>query len=195
PWDVTYAGFKNPKRIYTLGMAPTNYEQDRPFASASGDGLLFVGTTPQYGKIGGALSIYDPKLGVGAAGNPYVVRNLIQDQSITALAYHDGILYGGTSVWGGIGGKPTQPSAKFFGFDVKTKTKLFETVIAENRRTITTVEVGPDGKIWGMCEGYLFKYNPKTGQMEYNNNDFTDIDFSDITEATQRWYGAQLLAG
>lgn len=187
-WEYNYTIPVNPKEIYRLGP---NYEQDRPFGSASGDGLLFVGTVPEYGKLGGTISIYNPKTGEF----PYVLRNVVQDQSVTALAYHDGILYGGTSVWGGIGAVPTQTEAKFFAFDVATKTKLFEKTIAQGKRTITTVEVGPDGKIWGMAEGYLFKYNPKTEEIEFNEETFPEINFSAITYSNPRLYGAQLVAG
>ncbi len=187
-WKFNYTIAINPNEVFRLGPV---YEQDRPFGSASGDGLLYIGTVPEYGKLGGTIAIYDPQ----TKEFPYVLRNVVQDQSVTALTYHDGVLYGGTSVWGGIGAVPTQKDAKFFAFDVKTRTKLFETVIADGKRTITTVEVGPDGKIWGMSEGYLFKYNPKTDEMEYNEEAFSEINFSAITYENPRFYGAQLVAG
>ncbi len=187
-WKYNYTIAVNPEEIFRLG--PT-YEQDRPFGSAAGDGLLYIGTVPEYGKLGGVIAIYNPE----TREFPYVIRNVVEDQAITALTYKDGILYGGTTIWGGIGAVPTTKDAKFFAFDVKTKTKLFETVIADDKRTITTVEVGPDGKIWGMSEGFLFKYNPETGEMEYNNEDFPEINFSAITYENPRFYGAQLVAG
>ncbi len=187
-WKYNYTIAINPEEIFRLGPV---YEQDRPFGSASGDGLLYIGTVPEYGKLGGTLAIYNPE----TREFPYVIRNVVQDQAITALTYKDGIIYGGTTIWGGIGAVPTTKDAKFFAFDVKNKTKLFESVIAEGTRTITTVEVGPDGKIWGMSEGFLFKYNPETDEIEYNNEDFPEINFSAITYENPRLYGAQLVAG
>ncbi len=187
-WEIHYTLPINPKEVFRLGPV---YEQDRPFGSASGDGLLFIGTVPEYGKLGGAIAIYDPE----TEEFPFVMRNVVQDQAITSLTYKDGILYGGTTVWGGIGAVPTTEDAKFFAFDVASRTKLFETVIAEGKRTITTVEVGPDGKIWGMAEGVLFKYNPETDEIEYAHEDFPEINFSAVTHANPRLYGAQLIAG
>ena len=187
-WKYNYTIAINPEEVFRLGPV---YEQDRPFGSASGDGLLYIGTVPEYGKLGGTIAIYDPK----TREFPYVLRNVVQDQAITSLTYKDGILYGGTTVWGGIGAVPTTTDAKFFAFDVKTKTKLFEMIIAEGTRTITTVEVGPDGRIWGMSEGYIFKYNPETGEVEYNKEVFPEIDFSTADHSNPKLYGAQLIAG
>lgn len=68
-------------------------------------------------------------------------------------------------------------------------------IIAEGTRTITTVEVGPDGRIWGMSEGYIFKYNPETGEVEYNKEVFPEINFSTADHSNPKLYGAQLIAG
>ena len=37
--------------------------QDRPFIMRAAEGKLFIGTIPDYGKLGGSLTIYDPANG------------------------------------------------------------------------------------------------------------------------------------
>lgn len=187
PWQFESNGEINPRRIDTLGNV---HEQDRPFASAAGDGLVFFGTAPQYGKLGGAIAIYNPN----NLSEKYVVRNIVKDQSVTALAYKDGYLYGGTSVWGGIGATPTQKESKFFIFDVKNKVKVREFVIAEGSQLISSLIVGTDGNIWGLCDGYLFMYNPDTDVIEYNMLKFPEMNSGGSVTAP-KLYGANLVCG
>ncbi|RAV19708.1 immunoglobulin-like domain-containing protein [Paenibacillus contaminans] len=185
PWNL-HQGGSNPQEVFELN---SEYRQDRPFGMAAGDGLLFVGTAPDYGLLGGAIAIYDPHSG----NKPTVVTDVVYKQSVVTLAYKDGILYGGTSVWGGLGVDPEEDSAKFFAYDVASHTKLFEIVIAAGKRVITSVTVGSDGKIWGMCEGYVFVYDPATGTIVYNENLFPEINYAEKINPVL--YGGQLIAG
>jgi len=145
-------------------------EQSRPFAFASGDNKLFVGTISDYGKLGGALSIYDEEKGTWE-----VHRNVVQDQSIMGVAYKDGMVYGGTTIWGGLGIEPTATEAKVFAWDVATGTKIWEigpAVSGMDRATkIGQLSFGPDGLLWGIMNGYstdgeqifaLFAMDPST---------------------------------
>lgn len=159
----------NPTRLFTL----SGHEQDRPVSMTGGDNKLFIGTVPNYGKLGGALTIYDTSSG----GDPTVLRNIVQDQSVVSLAYKDGIIYGGTAIYGGMGSTPTQTTAKFFAYRVSDGTKLFEIAPISGKKAITSLTVGPDGKIWGMDEGYLFIYNPSTGTIEYCQEKFPGISY------------------
>lgn len=185
PWDIDKGG-QNPRKVFEL---KTQYQQDRPFGMAAGDGLVFMGTVPDYGVLGGAIAIYEPE----TDEPPVVVRNIVQDQSIVALEYADGILYGGSSVWGGLGVDPTATSAKFFAYDPFTHTKLFEMEIQEGKRVITSLVKGPDGNIWGMCEGHVFIYNPQSNQMIYNQNLIPEINYSAVTSPVS--VGGQLIPG
>lgn len=169
PWSLDSGG-NNPNLIFSL----TSYDQDRPFGMATGGGYLFVGTVPAYGKLGGVLAVYNTAIG----GNPVVVRNIVQDQSVVSLAYKDGIVYGGTSIWGGLGSTPTQTEAKFFAYRVSDGTKLFEITPVSGKTAVTGLTVGPDGNIWGMDEGYLFIYSPSAGSITYSNQIYTGINYS-----------------
>lgn len=159
----------NPRILFTL----KNYEQDRPVSMVGGGGRLFIGTVPDYGKLGGALTIYDASSG----GDPTVIRNIVQDQSIVSLAYKDGIIYGGTAVFGGMGSAPTQTTAKFFAYRVSDGTKLLEIEPVSGKKAITGLMTCPDGKIWGMDEGCLFIFDPAAGTIEYCREKFPDISY------------------
>ncbi|MFE7062871.1 carbohydrate binding domain-containing protein [Sutcliffiella sp. NPDC057660] len=147
----------NPKLEYDI-----KDEQDRPFAITSGDNKLFVGTIPDYGVLGGALAIYDAETDEWTQE-----RNIVQDQSIISLAYHGGKLYGGTSVWGGLGKEPKAQEAKIFVWDVEKGEKITEFTpeipgIDATPRMIGDLSIGPDGYLWGAVEGTIFKMNPET---------------------------------
>ncbi|OCA81457.1 hypothetical protein A8F94_21485 [Bacillus sp. FJAT-27225] len=147
----------NPKLEYDI-----KDEQDRPFAITSGENKLFVGTIPDYGVLGGALAIYDSETDEWSQQ-----RNVVQDQSIISLAYHDGKLFGGTSVWGGLGINPKAEEAKIFVWDVEKGEKITEFTpeipgIDTAPRMIGDLSIGPDGFLWGAVEGTIFKMNPET---------------------------------
>ena len=156
-YEYTYGG--TPNLIYTVPN-----EQDRPYAFASGDNKLFVGTIPAYGKRGGSLSTYN-----GTSWSTH--RNVVQDQSIIALAYKTGTLYGGTSVYGGLDSATPTPSpgtsptptpmpAKLFKWDVATDTKIgteFTPSIPgmAKPQILGGFAFGPDGMLYGSAWGDL----------------------------------------
>ncbi|WP_062109054.1 carbohydrate binding domain-containing protein [Bacillus niameyensis] len=147
----------NPKFEYDI-----TDQQDRPFAITSGDDKLFVGTVPDYGILGGVLAIYDEKTDTWTQH-----RNVVKDQSIIGLVYHNGKLYGGTSVWGGLGTDPKATEAKMFVWDVEKGEKIAEFTpeipgIDKTPRMIGDLSIGPDGNLWGAVEGTIFKMDPDT---------------------------------
>lgn len=150
----------NPNMIHAIGD-----HQDRPFALTSGDNKLFVGTVPDYGMLGGVLAIYDE-----TTDSWFQERNVVQDQSIIALEYHDGLLYGGTSIWGGLDATLTQEEAKLFIWDTKTNTKVKEMTldipgIDEAPKMIGGLSVGPDGLLWGIVDGTIFAMDLETHEI------------------------------
>lgn len=147
----------NPREV---AQFPADSLQDRPFGMAGAEewGKLFIGTVPQYGQLGGAFAIYDP-----ADGSLETMRNLVQDQSIVTLAYHDGKVYGGTSIWGAYGAPaPTATEGKLFVWDVESGQKELELAPVTGKRAVTSVIVGPDGNMWGFAEGELFIFDTDT---------------------------------
>lgn len=174
-YQYAYGG--TPNLIRTIGS-----EQDRPYVFTSGENKLFVGTIPTYGKLGGALSVYD-------GSNWSTFRNVVQDQSVIALAYRgpQRILYGGTSVDGGLDSNPDpNATAKIFKWNVATNAlittepSVFTPAIPgmAKPKMIGHLSIGPDGNLWGGAwgnltadpmgdKGYaLFKMNPDTNEIQ-----------------------------
>jgi hypothetical protein len=171
----------NPKQILEL---KTDYEQDRPFAMLGVGqlGKLFIGTVPDYGKLGGALTVYD-----ASAGTAETYRNVIPNQSVVSLAYLNGMVYGGSSIYGGLGSNPVESEAKLFIWDAAGGQKVYETVPVPGKEAITSLLAGPDGNIWGMAMGTLFIFDPVSRKVIYSEDKFP--------EASGSWRDASLVAG
>lgn len=169
PWNME-DNEPNPKKLFQLSP----YHQDRPFAMVGIEekNLLAIGTFPDYGTLGGALTIYNPDL------NSFdIYEHLIPHQSIASLVYQNDYLIGGTSIWGGIGSQPIEKEAKLFMFDLETRKVAFEFVPIPNKKAITSVKIGPDGMIWGFAEGALFIFDPMERKVIFKKELF-DIDYS-----------------
>jgi hypothetical protein len=136
----------NPEMVHDIGD-----DQSRPFTFASGDDKLFTGTIADYGKLGGALTIFDEK-----TGEWNTIRNIIENQSIIGLAYKDGTLYGGSTTAGGLGIDPTEERARMFEYDAATGDyELFDLEVEgiETPEMIGELSFGPDGNLWGAAYG------------------------------------------
>ncbi|WP_010268107.1 FIMAH domain-containing protein [Paenibacillus senegalensis] len=147
----------NPQEVARF---PADALQDRPFGMAASEewNKVFIGTVPQYGQLGGAFAIYDP-----VSRSLDVMRNLVEDQSIVTLVYHNGKVYGGTSIWGAYGAPaPSATEGKLFVWDVETGEKELEMTPVAGKKAVTSVIVGPDGYLWGFAEGVLFIFDPDT---------------------------------
>jgi len=155
------APLKAPVKAFDIGA-----EQDRPFAFATGAGKVFIGTVPGYGLLGGALTVYDP-----VSGKTDVHRNVIRDQSIIRLAYHDGLVYGSTSVWGGLGQPPAADAAVVFAWDPATGRLVRSAMprhpgLKEAPKAINGLAFGPDGKLWAAWQNTVIRMDPRTLEVE-----------------------------
>ncbi|MFI7491732.1 hypothetical protein ACIBXA_25475 [Micromonospora echinaurantiaca] len=148
----------NPAQVFDL----TASGQDRPFAMADAGGLLAVGTVPGYGQLQSSLAIYDP-----ATGKVDTYFDLVEDQSILTLTYADGILYGGTSIYGGNGIAPTQQHARVFAFSMATRELLWSREIVGHAQ-VTAVAVTSGSQVWAATNGTLLAFERNTGRQLYN---------------------------
>lgn len=116
----------DPKKPFKFGANPrelaalhTPYEQTRPAAAATDGRLVYIASESDYGKLGGALSVIEPK-----TGKVDVYPQLLRDQDLSSLAYDPktALLWGGTKRWGQMRAHPpTQPSAILYAFDPRTR--------------------------------------------------------------------------
>lgn len=145
---------ENPKPVYQIK------HQDRPFAITSGDNKLFVGTVPDYGYLGGSLAVFDEP---SNTWKQYDHEQVVRNQSIIGLAYRDGLLFGSTTIWGGLGIEPSESEAMIFVWDVEEgkllkqfKLSELDLQIDEAPKMIGSIAFGPDGLLWGVVDGTLF---------------------------------------
>lgn len=141
-------------------------EQDRPFGWATDGTTLFIGTVSTYGKLGGALTAYTP-----ATGAVQTYRNLIPNQSVIRLAYRNGLVYGSTTVWGGLGEEPTEKAARLFVWDTAKRALVRQAALESPvfngpPKAINGLSFGPDGNLWVSWQGTLAVVNPETLKVE-----------------------------
>jgi len=133
--------------------------QMRARALVEVNGKIAVGTVPDGDRLGGALAFYDPQ-----SGATTTYRNVVQDESVFGLTARQGIVYGGTSITGGLGTTtPTRESGTVFAWDVTGSRKLWETVPVPKAPTVSGVAFGPDGVLWGVAGKTVFAMDPRYG--------------------------------
>jgi hypothetical protein len=133
----------NPRDLGSLGEGVY-----RPRAMIAGPhGKVFVGGYPDYGMLGGAISVYDPK-----KNEKRVYRHIVQNQSIASLAYIEkfDLIAGGSSVRGGTGTQAIEKEAKLILWDPKEEKKIFEIVPVPEARTILSLAATVDGILYGI---------------------------------------------
>jgi hypothetical protein len=177
------AGGSNPKLLFDHA----EYEQDRPYGLTVGEGKLFIGTICGYGKLGGAILTYDP-----ATGERQAHRNPLPNLSIIALLYRDGLLYGGTTVYGGLGISPDpNTEAELLVYDIALREAKGIPFPVRGLKALTAIVFDKDGLLWGMAEGYLFSYNPASESFVTFERLFPEVDNSKKAV----WRDAALLFG
>jgi hypothetical protein len=156
PW----AWGTNPRHVLTLERGEP-YFQDRINGVVSTGDLLALGTVPDYGELGGALTLLDTD-----TGDFEVYRDVVEDQSVISLAYRDGVVYGGTSINGGLSSSPAATEARLFAFDVAAREVIWEKVVSPEAAYVAGLSWGPDGKlVGGTSDGLLFELDPDTREV------------------------------
>ena len=122
----------NPRDLGPLGEG-----QYRPRAMLAGPhGRVYIGGYPDYGLMGGAISVYDPK-----KNERRVYRHIIRNQSIASLAYIEklDLIAIGSSVRGGTGTHAIEKEARLFLWDPKEEKKIFEIIPVSEAKTILSL--------------------------------------------------------
>jgi len=153
PWDYGTEPGNNPRGFGRLGPGHL-----RPRAMIHGPGdNIYIGSYPEYGKLGGALGVWDP-------AEDKLIENyhhLIKNQAIVSLAYdpETGLVFGGSSTTGGGGTTPVEPEAKFFAFDATQKKLVLEEAPFPGEQDIRTL-VRVNRRIFGIAGAdNLFVYD------------------------------------
>lgn len=88
-------------------------------------GEMYIGTQPNYGLIGGALSVFSPRTDKIA-----VYRNIIPNEEISALAADSQYVYCGADPGGGGGSKAVATQSHFFVWNPVTRKTVFDQALA-----------------------------------------------------------------
>ncbi|MFW6600121.1 hypothetical protein ACOCHS_16595 [Propionibacteriaceae bacterium Y2011] len=174
----------NPRpRIYV------GHEQDRPIAMVRAGDRLAIGTFPTPARLGGALAFLDP-----TTMELEVHDNIIHNQSIYALAYRDGLVYGGSGITGGLGVDPTETEGKLFVFDPETGEVVFSTVPVPGEEHVSALTFDDQGNLWGVTGNALFKFDPTTREVVAQQRYFdTDDSGSYLRGRELFWHNGRLV--
>ncbi len=149
--------------------------QDRPFALTAGKNKIYFGTTAVYGRLSGAIATYDiqtEELTTHFAP--------VENHGIMGLTYRDGLLYCSTTVYGGLGSKPTETNAKIFVYDPEKQKvlRIFEPHFQNAPHPLYIGGLGFDekGRLWGASGLTLFEFDPQSGEVVRELN-FGDYDY------------------
>jgi hypothetical protein len=146
-------------------LGPMGEELYRPRAMIAGPhGKVFIGGYPDYGLLGGAISVYDPK-----KNEKRVYRHIIQNQSIASLAYIEkyDLIAAGSSIRGGTGTRAIEKEAKLMLWDPKEEKKIFEIVPVSKAKTILSLAATAEGLLYGITDNEkVFVFEPERREVK-----------------------------
>jgi hypothetical protein len=146
-------------------LGPMGKELYRPRTMIAGPhGKVFIGGYPDYGLLGGAISVYDPK-----KNEKRVYRHIIQNQSIASLAYIEkyDLIAAGSSIRGGTGTRAIEKEAKLMLWDPKEEKKIFEIVPVSKAKTILSLAATAEGLLYGITDNEkVFVFEPERREVK-----------------------------
>jgi hypothetical protein len=146
-------------------LGPMGGELYRPRAMITGPhGNVYIGGYPDYGLLGGAISVYEPK-----KNEKRVYRNVIMNQSVASLAYIEklDLIAGGGSILGGTGTHAVEKEAKLMLWDPKEEKRIFETVPVPEAKTIVSLAATVDGILYGITNNEkVFVFDPERREVK-----------------------------
>ena len=132
----------------------------RPRAMIRGPGgLIYIGSEPPYGELGGAIGVWDPRQNRTIEN----YRHMVTNQSITSLAWEpvSGLIFGGSGNYGGGGARPMEKEGKFFAFDPKRKQIVFQSALVPGAVKYPAT-FAAQGKVFTAVGDKLLVFDPQT---------------------------------
>lgn len=122
-----------------------------------------------YGITGGGLGLYDMQ---AKKATLLTHKELIPNEStISMRALPGGDIIGGTSIEAPGGGHTRAVQATLYVLDWQTKRVIFKTNPLPGIREIISLEIGPDGLVYGLGSGSnLFVFDPKKGKVVHQGD-------------------------
>ena len=166
PWNGETGDAPNPRLV-------AQYEGDieRPRTMlAHPDGMhVLVGGFMGYGMTGGGIALYNVETG---ASTLLTHRQVIPDQStITLKALPNGDVVGGTSVTTPGGGHAAASEGVLYVMDWEATQVVFQTVPVPGAEEVFSIEVGPDGLVYGAASGaQFFVFDPTSREIVHRED-------------------------
>jgi hypothetical protein len=156
PWSQGSPTDPNPR---TLVHIPD--QQYRPVGGIhEGPGNnLYIGTQPDYGLVGGALSVFNP-----ATQKIEVYRNIIPKEEIGAIATDQRYVYGEADPAGGGGSKPETTGVHFFVWEPASHRMVFDQTFAGAKGFSSIAAV--NGHAYFVMQRQLMDYNGQSGLLQ-----------------------------
>lgn len=125
PWNPGESASSNPRTILYIPQ-----DQYRPVGGIhlGPGGKMYIGTQPDYGLVGGALSVFDP-----TSEKLEVHRNIVPSEEISAIGADGRYVYCGADIQGGGGSKPVARQAHFFVWDPQLQKIVFNHTFPDGR--------------------------------------------------------------
>ena len=157
PWKPGADAGDNPRR--TPALSKVVYRPIQMCGAPDGRKILICGL-PDYGMLGGAISVFDPETMTMEAEYPHVITN----QSVTAICVTPaGLVAGGSCVAGGTGSHPTETDARFFLWDYAERRVVFDAVPFEGDARISVLAALPPDRVMGITQrGFLFTFDERS---------------------------------
>lgn len=151
-WNPGRGSDANPRVLGSI-----HEDQDRfPAMVVGPDDQIYLGSIPKYGKLGGALVVFDPR-----SESWTVHRDVVPAQSVLSLvSATDGLIYGGTGITGGLGSTPSATEAHLFAWDPASHRLVRSRPIVPGAKEIWGLDELPDGRLIGTADSALFVYDP-----------------------------------
>lgn len=150
---------KNPR---PLGHAPG---QERPVQWCLGpDGMLYTGTVPAKGRLGGALLRVDPN-DLSLKVWPCPIAN--QSIMYAAPLPESSQLYCVTSIHGGSSAIPTEKEAYAFLWDLSKETIVSRLQPVPGTREYGRAILARNGRIYGLAGGNYYVFEPRAGRVVF----------------------------
>ncbi|HBN86505.1 MAG TPA: hypothetical protein DDZ89_22030, partial [Clostridiales bacterium] len=165
-------GKTNPLKLFSLGEAE---KQDRPFGMAAQDNIIYIGTLPNYGVLGGDFTIYNTK-----TFKWEIIKEPIKGQAITCVAANKEYAVGGTTIWGGHGINPSTTSAKLLVYHIETKEYKVVELPRSGIPIVSGLAFDNKGRLWGTAESYLFVYDIEKDEFQYFEVAFPEKNFDNV---------------
>ena len=194
--DILYGGCYSATVLVELDRERNEYTQrfkldheitgqKRLLAMAAGDDRVFVGSVPDSNLNGGSITVYNT-----LNGSWQTHRNVVQDHSITDVAYSNGVVFLGSTQSGGDGAASAKTSAMIVAYDYE-KMQPIATLdprdyfpgLASPVRYICNLTADPNteenGRLWATVSDILFCFTFDQETATFNVQEVYSIQRTD----------------